>query len=122
MPTGLRSAHGIWLLRRAAVLEGMTAYTAEPPDLARAAVFHRVAAKVWRAVEESRELTLTPEECFTLGTEAEELTDRATREIHADKRDLQRAEEWLRTARALREIVESGGAAEPTTPFLAIRA
>ena len=103
-----RGAHTIWLMRRAAILEGTSADALdEPRDFARAQLFYRVAAKVSDAVECSSVLTLTASERTILDSEAQSLTQRATLEVHREKRDLHRSEEWLRTARAMREILES---------------
>jgi hypothetical protein len=109
MMSSLRSAHAVWLLRRAAILEGVPrAVRDEVLDAERAAIFHRVADRVCRATEERTSLTLTPEEQAVLSAEAEQLSERAMGEIRrSDPRDLERGEEWVRTARAFREIVEA---------------
>jgi len=102
----LRPAHVVWLMRRAAMLEGVSADARdEPPDLGRATLLHGVAGKVSRAVEDAAALNLTPAERTALAAEAARLTRRAADEIgRADARDLARGEEWVRTARALREV------------------
>ena len=107
--SSLRSAHAVWLLRRAAILEGVPrAARDEVLDPERAAIFHRVAHRLCRATEERTSLTLTPEERALLSAEADQLTERAMGEIRRpDPRDLERGEEWVRTARAFREVIEA---------------
>ena len=106
-----RSAQIIWLLRRAAILEGVSADARdEPHDPGCAALLRHVADKVWRALDDPTVMTLTPEERATVAAEAEQLTLRAITELgRAGERDLSRGEEWLRTARAFRELVGVSG-------------
>ena len=106
--SALRSAHAIWLMRRARALEGLSADARdEAPDRCRASLLHGVADKVWRATEDATVVTLTPQERTTLVAEADRLIERATNEIRrAGPRNLERGEEWVRTARALREVAE----------------
>ena len=105
----LRSAHAVWLLRRAAILEGVCgASRYDTLDPQRAALLHRLADHVWRATAEGTRLTLTPEELAALSAEADRLSERAVGEIRRpDPRDLERGEEWVRTARAFREVIEA---------------
>ncbi|HUQ82436.1 MAG TPA: hypothetical protein VM076_14910 [Gemmatimonadaceae bacterium] len=107
--SALRRSHVVWLMRRAATLDGTSADAAEPADPGRAALLHRVVAKVSEAIEAAGPLGLSPAERMLLATEAHELADRASREMArpGDDRDLRRSEEWLLTARALREVVEA---------------
>lgn len=71
-----------------------------------------VARKVDDALERGTPLTLTPAERTALVTDAAELTSRAAKELgRADPRELRRAEEWVATARALREVAEATRAA-----------
>lgn len=105
----LRPAHIVWVLRRAAMLEGLSPDARdEPPDPARAVVLHRIAAKVSEALERSERVSLSPGERSVLITEAHGLTERATRELRRhSNRDLTGGEEWLLTAQALREVAEA---------------
>jgi hypothetical protein len=120
----LRPAHAIWLLRRAAILEGVSAGGRdETPDTERAALFHRVAEKVARAMEAETGVSLMPCERAALAAEAHRLSARAEAELRRPApRDLERGEEWVRTAQALREITDAAvseavvgtGPSEPT--------
>ena len=105
----LRSAHAVWLLRRAAILEGISGGGHdEAPDPERAAIFHRVAHSVCRATEDVTRLSLTAEERTALSQEADRLAEWAAGEIRRPgPRNLERGEEWVRTARAFREVVEA---------------
>jgi hypothetical protein len=99
-------------MRRAATLDGTSPDAAEPVDPTRAALLHRVAAKVSEAIEGDRALTLSSAERTLLVAEAHELAERAAREMaRRGDRDLRRSEEWLLTARALREV--AGASADP---------
>jgi hypothetical protein len=101
-------SHVVWLVRRASILDGTSPDTAEPSDPARAALLYVVADKVSRAVDQGGRLTLTPTERTLLVTEAHELAVRAAREVRRPAgRDLRRGEEWVLTARALREVAET---------------
>lgn len=105
----LRSAHAVWLLRRAAILEGVSGDARnEVPNPERAAILHRVADRVWQATEDRTGLTLTPEERAALSAEADQLSARAMSELgRPSPRDLERGEEWVRTASAVREVLEA---------------
>jgi hypothetical protein len=104
----LGTAHAIWLLRRASVLEGISGGGGETPDSGRAALFHRIADAVWRAAAGSTAMRLTPQERAALNAEADALSTRAAAEIRrAGPRNLEGSEEWVLTARALREVAEA---------------
>jgi hypothetical protein len=105
----LRSAHTIWLMRRATLLRGISGEALDDaPDPRRAELFHCVADKVSKAIEDATPVSLTPQQLMALTMEADQLTQRATNEIRrADQRNLERGEEWIRTARAFREVVEA---------------
>lgn len=105
----LRTSHAVWLMRRSAVLDGTAADAGrERLDPARGAALHRIAARIGAAAEDGEELTLSPADRTLLVTEAQALTARASEELkRAAGRDLQAAEEWVRTARAFREILQT---------------
>jgi hypothetical protein len=106
-------------MRRAAVLDGASADSSRDLlDPARAAVLHRIAARVTAAAESGAALALDAAERAVLVAEVEALTDQAAREsARTDARDLRRAEELLLIARALREVLS---AAEDEAPGAAI--
>ncbi|HEX6049621.1 MAG TPA: hypothetical protein VFZ21_10135, partial [Gemmatimonadaceae bacterium] len=95
--SALRTSHAVWLMRRAAVLDGASADSSRDLlDPARAAVLHRIAARVTAAAESGAALALDAAERAVLVAEVEALTDQAAREsARTDARDLRRAEELL---------------------------
>jgi hypothetical protein len=66
---------------------------------------------VSRALAAGTSAVLTPEERTALAAEADELANRAARELRRPaNRDLARGEEWVLAARALREVAEATAA------------
>ena len=107
--TALRSSAGVWLQRRASMVEGSSPdASAQEPDPARANQLNHIATKVVEAVQCGRILVLTPEERTLLVTEVHVLAEHAEEELRRPSdRDLAQAEESLRIGRALREILEA---------------
>ena len=105
----LRQSHAIWLMRRAAMLDGTAADAAgEATDSARSKMLYQLAARVTDAVERHSELGLGPAERTLLITEAQDLTDRAAAAVRQrGVVEMERGEEWLRIARSFREILEA---------------
>lgn len=101
-----RPAQVIWLMRRAAILEGVSpGGFGASLDPTRAALFYRLADRLELALAAGRWFAPTAEERAVLLGDAQELAEAVERQLRRPPpRDLGPSEEALRIAQALREV------------------